>query len=321
MRKPLRLTSPWIWDEGAAMDPAEREDSDRDRVLSDADQRASDRDQETADLQAAGDVGAAESKRERRFTRAQRADTAAARAQTQTARAETERDRIAGAHARDSAARSRDVASAARDVAAAARDRVAAAGDPGLATAGGRRADDDRRCAAEDRRHAAADREHARADREQLNGALSDAQFDDLTGTYRRATGTLALQAEVDRAHRTDGRLVLAFVDVDALKAHNDREGHASGDQLLVDVVVSIRSQLRAYDPIVRFGGDEFVCALCGADLAGARRRFDGIDAALERISHGSAISVGFGVLQAGDTLDDLVRRGDAALYEAKQHH
>ena len=302
------------------MDPGDRKDSDRDRILSDADQRAADRDQDTADHQEAGDVDAAASRRERRFTRAQRANTAAARAQTQTTRTETEQDRVAAAHARDSAARSRDAASAARDVAAAARDRLAARDDPGPATAGGRRARIDRRRAAEDRRHAAADREHARVDREQLNGALSEAQFDDLTGTYRRATGTLALQAEVDRAHRTGGRLALAFVDVDALKAHNDREGHASGDQLLVDVVASIRSHLRPYDPVVRFGGDEFVCALYGADLEGARMRFDGINAALDRVSHGNSISVGFGVLQAGDTLEELITRGDAALYEAKQH-
>ena len=74
--------------------------------------------------------------------------------------------------------------------------------------------------------------------------ALANAQFDDLTGTYRRTKGDSELQAEIDRALRFGGLLVLAFVDVDELKAHNDREGHGAGDRLLLDVVASIRSKL-----------------------------------------------------------------------------
>jgi diguanylate cyclase (GGDEF)-like protein len=112
---------------------------------------------------------------------------------------------------------------------------------------------------------------------------------------------------------------VLAFVDVDALKAHNDRKGHAAGDELLLDVVASIRSKLRSYDPIVRFGGDEFVCALSDADVGDATARFEQIQIALEQAHGGASISVGFARLQAGDVLADLIARGDAALYDAKQ--
>ena len=296
----------------------DRESSDRDQRFSDADQRASDRDQETAEHQEAGDVDAVETQRERRFTRAQRAETSAARAETATTRTHTALGRVETAESRDDAATARDAASAARDLAAAARDRLATHSDHGPDASARQSAASDRAAAAEDRAHAADDRAQARADRDQLGHALSEAQFDDLTGTYRRATGTVALRGEVARAHRTGGRLVLAFVDVDALKAHNDREGHASGDTLLMDVVESIRSKLRAYDPVVRFGGDEFVCALFDADLDDARNRFDGIRAALEQVSHSASISVGFAVLEPGDTLEDLITRGDAALYEDK---
>jgi diguanylate cyclase (GGDEF)-like protein len=131
--------------------------------------------------------------------------------------------------------------------------------------------------------------------------------------------GNVALQGEIDRAHRNASRLVMAFVDVDALKAHNDRGGHAAGDDLLRDVVASIRSKLRSYDPVVRVGGDEFVCALSGTDLGGAQSRFDSVQAALSEARKGATISVGFAQLQHGDTLDDLLMRGDAALYAAKQ--
>ncbi len=68
---------------------------------------------------------------------------------------------------------------------------------------------------------------------------------------------------------------MLAFVDVDGLKEVNDRDGHAEGDALLIDVAATIRSKLRSYDPLVRFGGDEFVCAFSDFDLDAVRVRFD----------------------------------------------
>jgi len=174
----------------------------------------------------------------------------------------------------------------------------------------------DRRSAAVPRR--AADRDRARAEREAQRVALAEAQVDDLTGTYRRSKGESVLQAEIDRAHRFGGQLVLAFVDVDELKAHNDREGHVAGDRLLLDVVASIRSNLRSYDPVMRFGGDEFVCALSDADLNDARNRFKAIQASLEQAHPGGSISVGLAELRPGDTLDELMIRGDTALREAK---
>ena len=91
-----------------------------------------------------------------------------------------------------------------------------------------------------------------------------------------------------------------------------------AGDALLLDVVECTRSGLRSYDPIVRLGGDEFVCALTDADLGDARGRFAEIATALAH-RNGGASSVGFATLTAGDDLDDLTQRGDAALYEAKR--
>jgi two-component system cell cycle response regulator len=170
----------------------------------------------------------------------------------------------------------------------------------------------DRRLAVVPRR--AEDRSRMRAER----AALANAQFDDLTGTYRRTKGDSELQAEIDRALRFGGLLVLAFVDVDELKAHNDREGHGAGDRLLLDVVASIRSKLRSYDPVMRFGGDEFVCVLSDTDLNDARRRFEAIQTALQAAHPGGSISVGFAELRPGDTLDELMSRGDTALREAK---
>lgn len=143
--------------------------------------------------------------------------------------------------------------------------------------------------------------------------------MDALTGTLQRAMGIVALQRELDRAARTDTTLTLAFVDVDNLKICNDRRGHAAGDALLRDVAASMTANLRSYDPIVRYGGDEFICALADADLAAAQARFAATSASLNSRNAGASISVGFAVFEPGETLEDLIARGDADLYEAKR--
>ena len=302
---------------------SDRTASERDRALSEADQLASDHDQRAAerDVAQGGPLNASRrhayevSRAERKASTAERAATAVLRAQTAT-------ERLDAADRRDEASRARDLAALDRDRAAEARDRFATQFDPvGPAARVRAQAATDRARAAADRQRAAADREKAAIDRQEVRTALAEAHLDELTGAFRRGSGTLALQREVNRARHSGGRLVLAFVDVDGLKEVNDRDGHAAGDALLFDVAATIRSTLRSYDPIVRVGGDEFVCALSDFDLDAARLRFDEIQAALDRTRKGCSISVGLAELQSGDTLDDLTARGDSALYEAKRRN
>ena len=75
---------------------------------------------------------------------------------------------------------------------------------------------------------------------------------------------------------------MLAFADVDGLKAINDGRGHAAGDRTLRDLVKVLRAHLRSHDLIVRYGGDEFVCALSGLNMAEATRRVALVHAALQ---------------------------------------
>jgi diguanylate cyclase (GGDEF)-like protein len=228
---------------------------------------------------------------------------------------------------RDAMAQARDLDARARDVAAEARDEAAAFLDKELGDLAGSGkaararvwAAADRARAAADREQAAADREHSARDLERAQAELERAQFDGLTGAYRRELGEVELTHEISRARRSDGRLVLAFVDVDSLKGTNDRHGHAAGDALLCSVVDAIRSHLRSYDPVVRLGGDEFVCVLSDTDLDGARHRFEEIKDALRQETASGSISVGLAALRPSDTLADLTARGDAALYRAKQ--
>jgi diguanylate cyclase (GGDEF)-like protein len=261
---------------------ADQSSSAHDRQQADADERASERDQNVADRD-----------------RSMHASTDAM---------------FAEAHAAIQAERTRTV----NERKAAADDRVRAAEDRA-------RAADDRARAAEDRNVAAVDRGRAAIDRNQATEALESArvelekaQLDDLTGFYRLGLGTTILQREVDRSRRSGGKLTAAYCDVDGLKLVNDERGHAAGDALLKSVADAIRQRLRSYDPVVRVGGDEFVCFLSGIGLRQVTRIFADIQRALAADSEGASMSVGLAALQDDDDLAALLERGDQALREAK---
>jgi diguanylate cyclase (GGDEF)-like protein len=201
---------------------------------------------------------------------------------------------------------------AAADRATAARDRARAAAD--RETASRARAE-----AALDRERAAADLAATEAVRAEVESQLKRAHLDDLTGAYRRDMGRLAISHEIDRARRGDGRFVACFFDLDDLKLINDREGHPAGDRALIAVVAAVRSRLRSFDPVMRYGGDEFIAGLGGTDVAGAERRFRAVQATLD-VEAGVRISVGFAQLEPGDTVDDLIERADRDLYRRRAH-
>jgi diguanylate cyclase (GGDEF)-like protein len=125
--------------------------------------------------------------------------------------------------------------------------------------------------------------------------------------------GRLTLTHEIERVRRSGGGLVVAFVDVDDLETVNDRDSHAAGDLVLQSVVRAIRARLGSFDPIIRHGGDQFVCGLGSTDIAEAQRRFDLIGIEVEAEA-GVGISVGLAGLEPGDTADGLTQRADEAM-------
>ena len=325
--------------------------SDLDQTTSDADQSASERDQIASDRdQQAADDDQAVSDR----TRGEGPD-AVGYERSRLARSESSMERDLTAHARSVTARVRDDAAAQRDRladerdhAARARDALAASLDAEIerldvtpsengrrvtgmdilvrAAADRRRAAEARARSAEQREQAAADRERAAQDRRQaaLDRAAAAEEIalegiDHLTGALRRRAGLAAIQCEMDRTRRSGQSLVVAFVDLDGLKAANDTRGHAAGDELLQEVARCTRQHLRSYDVIARYGGDEFLCSLSGLDAAGAHARFNEIAAALAASPHPATITVGLAVSQSEDCLDDLIHRADAAMLEARK--
>ncbi len=311
--------------------------SDADRALADRDQHAADRDQAAADWER-GHVPASPATREahersaheregatqeRGVTAARRTATGAQRLLTASRRDDVARMRDLTAAARDHTARARDEAAAARDLAAEAqeRDAVEAGSLDGALTmlrdlrataaAARRAAAAERAAAAADREAAADDRRHAARDR-QLGG------LDELTGVYRRGPGELALAKEIERARRARQPLALAIFDVDDLKAVNDRDGHAAGDALLHAVATAIVVTVRAYDVTVRWGGDEFVCAMSDTTAAVAEERIAHVREALRARRPAASVSSGRAELRNEDTVETLVARADAALYGEK---
>ncbi len=262
----------------------------------------------------------------------------ATQARTETARIRDEaaarRDRLADE--RDGAARARDELAAAQDAelerleSEIRRDNgdtpigieilLRAAGDRKRAAAARAQAAIQREAAARDRERAAEDRRLAARDRAAAAGELALEGADYLTGALRRRVGLAAIQRELDRTSRTGERLVVAFVDVDGLKAINDNHGHAAGDDRLRAVAQAIMQHLRSYDVIVRFGGDEFVCSLSGQDAAGAHERFEQIATRLAKDADGATFTVGIAEREPQETLEEMIKRADAAMIGGRQH-
>jgi diguanylate cyclase (GGDEF)-like protein len=145
------------------------------------------------------------------------------------------------------------------------------------------------------------------------------ASADDLTCAMRRGAGIAALGQEIARARRMKVDIVVAFVDVDGLKAVNDRDGHPAGDTVLRIVADTLRQAVRSYDLVIRYGGDEFVCVLFGADLNGATRMLEDIRPSVCEATGGVGISIGFADLRPEDDVDTLLSRADLALYAARR--
>jgi diguanylate cyclase (GGDEF)-like protein len=320
-------------DADQSLSDLDRELSERDQLASDSDQRASDRDQDASDQELRRHPDEA-SRRAHEAGRASRQAGALERDQASQVRALSAEERAGLAALRDESAWKRDRTAETRDSAAERRDRHAVALERKLAARGSSlnaalelatqtrlRAAEDRARAAEDRAQAAFDRERAANERAEVLAELRHAHVDDLTGALRRGAGDRALVGEIERAKRDDGQLVLAFVDVDSLREVNNRDGHPAGDVLLRSVVSAIRSNMRSYEPIVRYGGDEFVCAMSGIDIAQAEKRFVTIRGALSGDGLSGAISVGLAELRPEDGLTDLVERADTAMLDARRGH
>ena len=162
---------------------------------------------------------------------------------------------------------------------------------------------------------------------ERIEGLLrrlgAAARTDSLTGLSNRLAFEETFASEAARLKRHGTPFALLLADLDQLKEINDRYGHQAGDDAICEVAHALRRQLRVEDFAARIGGDEFAVLLPETHEEGAKELGARLAQHLcERGPAERALGLSFGVAvpgHAGQTLDDLMRAADQALYAAKR--
>jgi diguanylate cyclase (GGDEF)-like protein len=160
-----------------------------------------------------------------------------------------------------------------------------------------------------------------------LTARLEDlASTDPLTGILNRRAFLRHLEDEFIRCQRASGSFALLMVDIDHFKRVNDTHGHSAGDEVLCAAVQNLRDAIRGIDLVGRWGGEEFVVLLPGADEAAAhivaqRIRLNVQRPALlgDKLKH-IPITASLGIALGGSdgSIEEILCRVDAALYRAK---
>lgn len=162
------------------------------------------------------------------------------------------------------------------------------------------------------------------ADRERHISHL--AYHDSLTDLPNRISVERYMSKLLDESQKRNSRFAVLVIDVNRLKEVNDTLGHAIGDRLLAYIGQRIRATARADDMVARLGGDEFLVVLSGAGQALAEKLATAIinvsaePVPLDPMNLYPEISLGMVLYpDHADNVDDLLRRADIALHDAKQ--
>ena len=149
---------------------------------------------------------------------------------------------------------------------------------------------------------------------------------DPLTGAWNRSAILDFLSRDFARAEREQAPLAVVLADLDHLRDINDRYGQAAGDEVLKEAVRRIRSSIRAYDAVGRYGGEEFLVVLPGSDgltalYVAERIRENVANVAVDTVEGKIPVTLSLGVAAFGVDRNDpieLLRSADTALSHAK---
>jgi len=155
------------------------------------------------------------------------------------------------------------------------------------------------------------------------------ATHDFLTTLLNRAEVLASLTRELSRNECDDKPTAIILADLDNFKHVNDSLGHAAGDSVLKEVAQRLRSDLRTYDLVGRYGGEEFLIVLPNCNLATATRRADEIRGLVCKQPMVTTfakvpVTISMGVTVSDRkrslTIEDLLQQADDALYRAKRN-
>ena len=141
------------------------------------------------------------------------------------------------------------------------------------------------------------------------------AATDPLTGIANRRTFLAGLE---QLARKPDSAFSVLMLDLDNFKQLNDRYGHLYGDRVLSQAASVLHAHLRPGDHVARYGGEEFVVLLPGAGAEEAARVGERLRAAVSRATP-TSISIGCATRTAGESAEELIRRADHLLLQAKR--
>jgi diguanylate cyclase (GGDEF)-like protein/PAS domain S-box-containing protein len=149
---------------------------------------------------------------------------------------------------------------------------------------------------------------------------------DELTGLYNRRGFLTLAEQQLKHAERSDEQSVLVFADLDGLKQINDRYGHQEGSNAIVKVAQILKETFRASDIMGRLGGDEFTVLATVASTDRAETIKTRLQQKLRAVNsrhnlpYDLSMSIGIALLdpQSHLSIDDLIRKADAAMYEHK---
>ncbi|GAB5545310.1 MAG: GGDEF domain-containing protein [Sandaracinaceae bacterium] len=154
------------------------------------------------------------------------------------------------------------------------------------------------------------------------------AMFDGLTGIHNRRWLDETLSRMVRRHQGERGKLSLSLIDIDHFKSFNDTYGHAAGDHVLTVVASTLSGNLRPTDLVARFGGEEFVIIFPDTDVELAQVAAERVREAISKeklaMPDGTelpsvTISMGVSQLADGQSVPELLKVADMAMYRAKQ--
>lgn len=148
------------------------------------------------------------------------------------------------------------------------------------------------------------------------------ALYDPLTNIYNRRYFYDAINREILNADRKNTSFCLIMFDIDHFKKVNDIYGHSKGDDVLKEVVSIAQSTIRKTDILARLGGEEFSILLPDSTLEQAVALAERVRENTGEHSFGQVgkvtVSLGVALYESGNTLDDIIKKADTAMYKAK---